>query len=303
MKRIKNTKLNANMPVKFDTWRIVSGVGIIVFAIYATSMLAIYSKTYSKPFSWALETIRDFGISPAWSVIILSIIVYSILTALLIFSVYQQSLAISRTVLLEPENKKLEAWGTEHVIYRSTYDHMVSRLKYYNHAGASISSLAILSVIQAPITLGLIYVLKHNDMFAHSTFMGIELSSKSLIAGVIVGLLYFINTSIGIFTGSKKKTLKTKLILFGVSVLMGLFMGFTVSKTAFGVGLYFFTGVTIVILRRYPIYWLRKHLSEWLLPHVHLIYTAEDMLNKGIDIKLNDDGLAIDADTNDIGKL
>lgn len=303
MKRVKNTKLNANLPVKFDTWRIVSGVGIVVLAIYATSMLAIYSEVYSKPFNWALESIRDFGLSPGMSVIILSTIVYSILTALLIFSVYQQSKAIARMVLLKPENEKLEAWGTKHVIYHSTYDQMVSRMRYYNHAGTSISSLALLSVIQAPITLGLLYILKHNEMFTHSVFMGVELSSKNIVVGIIVGLLYFGNASIGIFTSNAKKPIKTKLILFAVAVMVGLLMGITVSHTAFGVGLYFITGIIIVLLRRYPIYWLREHLAQWLLPHTKLIYTAEDMLNKGIDIEINEDGLAIDADTNEIGKL
>lgn len=302
MKLIKNTKLNANMPVKFDTWRIVSSVAIIVSSIVATSMLAIYAEIYSVPFAWTLEFIQGFGFSPGWSVIILSTVVYSILTALLIFSVYQQSLGVARTVLLEPENKKLEAWGTEHVIYRSTYDQMVSRLRYYNHAGASVSSLAVLSVVQAPITLGLLYVLRHNTEFSHSVFLGIPLNEKSLIMGLIVGIIYTMNSIIGVFT-TNVKSWKIKLSTAAISMLIGLSMGFTVSHTAFGVGLYFITGGIIVLLRRYPLYWLREHLAQWLLPRVHIIYTAEDLISKGIDIKFNEDGLAIDADTNEIGKI
>lgn len=300
MNKIKNTKLPQKIPFKFEYGRIVVNTSIIVGMVVATSLLATHASFYSKPFSEFLHFLQNNGFQEGWSVIAMSATVYLVLTLMLIFSVRQQAIGKARLQLLQPEFKKLEVWGTDHVIYRSMYDQIVNRLKYMNKTSFSVSGMALLSILQAPITIGLLYVLRHDDIFKSVDFLGIPLSEKNLVAGIVVGVLYFLNSLPNVFVAESHKA---RMISLGMAVFIGLVMGSTVANTAFGVGLYFFTGVIIVIIRTRLLNLLRKYWSNRLIDKTSLKYDADYALNHWIDIDFNEEGVAIDAETGQLGKI
>lgn len=302
LRPIKNTKLAQQLPFKPDIPRFLFVIFLIFGTIGALTLLGTNAKLYSQPFSEVLSGLRNLGLSAGWSIVTLSLIVYGFLSLFLLVTIRDQCAAEARLAISKPEVAKLHEWGTKHVIYKSTYDQMVSRMNYYNKTRGSGSVIALMSIIQAPISMGLMYILRHDSDLKHATFLGIQLSDKILWMGIVVGFLYFSNSSISFWQNAKPSG-KSLYIGLGTSVLVGLLMGFTVARTAFGVGLYFITGIAIVLVRTQVINWIRPKWSKRLESKVKLNYKAEDILEKFVDIDLDNEGYAIDADTGKRGKL
>lgn len=303
MKKVENTRLPEKLPFKFEFQRIAGVSLAIVVMLGTTFWMGTHAKTYSKPFADWLSQLAGDNLHPAMVIVLMSLAVYAVLTIMLVLNVYFQSRAAARANALEPEFKKLYDWGTEHVIYVSTYDQMKRRLLYMNHAAFSFSGLAILSIFQAPITIGLLYTLRHTDFFKSAQFLGMSLADKNIWIAIVVGGMYMLNTWLGNGTEKQKDDPKQMLIKNAMAILVGIMMFITVSATALGIGLYFFTGICVVMLRRVPLNWLRAHWIEYLNPRVKIKYDANYMLTEGSNIIINEDGKSLDNATGKPSKL
>lgn len=303
MKKVENTRLPEKLPFKFEFQR-MAGAGLAIVVMMVTTIwMGRNAKFYSKPFAEWLQRLSGDNLDPAMVIVMMSLAVYAVMTVTLVFNVYLQARATAKTNMLEPEFKKLYDWGTEHVIYVSTYDQMKRRLLYMNHAAFSFSGLAAVSIFQAPITIGLLYTLRHTSFFNTAQFLGMNLSDKNVMIAIIVGGMYMLNTWLGNGTAQQKDDPKQVLIKNAMAILVGIMMFITVSATALGIGLYFFTGICVVMLRRVPLNWLRSYFVTYLTGRVKIKYDADYMLTEGSNIIINEEGKALDNVTGKPSKL
>lgn len=297
--KIHNTKLQGRIPFKFDKKNVSISIGVFFIIIFIFIYLSRHADFFAIPFILLFEYLSDSGFDLGLSIIGISLSVYGFLTITTLISKRQTWRQFAMRTLLKDEQQKLFDWGTIHKLYKSTYDVILTRLYVRNKANGSINKMFALILIQLPVTLGLMYSLKHSDVFDGVTFLGVSLSHSNLYMGFFIMFLYAI--SIGSRAFDKNPNVRRAALI--QTLLIALSMGAIVYKTSFGVGLYFAIGQFVIIIRQIIFHFIDTPMQRFYERHMEVLYTFDDIIANDVDIDINVDNLALDYDTKAPGKL
>ncbi|EHI70029.1 membrane protein insertase YidC [Streptococcus ictaluri] len=202
-----------------------------------------------KPMSYFIDYFaNNVGLGYGVAIIIVTIIVRTIILPLGLYQSWKASYQSEKMAFLkpvfEPINQRIKAATTQEEKMAAQTALMAAQRENGVNPLGGIGCLPLL--IQMPFFSSMYFAAQHTKGIATSTFMGIDLGSRSLLLTAVIALLYLVQSWLSMQAMPEEQRAQMKTMMYTMPIMM-VFMSFNLPA---GVGLYWFVGGFFSIIQQ-----------------------------------------------------
>jgi YidC/Oxa1 family membrane protein insertase len=193
---------------------------------------------------------QNFHMNYGFAIILVTLIVRFILMPLFFRQMHAAAIQQEKMQLLNKYAKPL----TEHIKNAKTQEEKMTAnmklQKFYKENGVnmlkSMSAGCLPMLLQAPIFSALFFTARYNKGILKTVFLGIDLSQRSVVLLVIIGILYLIQSYISLIGLDEEQKEKIRTTVF-ISPIVTVMFGLTMPAS---VQLYWVAGGIVMIIQQ-----------------------------------------------------